>query len=201
MQTLRHTYLNRAIRALAAAAALVLAAFAVGRPAAANGGPVIAQDRVGAYAVTVSVNPPDPRPGVVRVTILVEAYVSENGPETARLVAVPTTMRLTAVSPSRSSPDIGPMVVTSLAADASHYNVSLTLPRHGDWRIRAAFEGPLGPGTVEALLPIVREDRDVFPWVIGAAAIAALVLTTASLVVLRRRRKWGNTGAAKQTAR
>ena len=166
----------------------ILALVTVGpRPTQANGGKAIFEERVGAYSVYVSVRPPEPQPGVVAISIVIEGYVSVNGPQTESLAPVPTELWITAGSPSGSVPDIARHKLTPLLPGASHYDVTLALPVTGEWTLLVDSTGPLAPESIGATVVVTGESE-----LTGALKIAAgigmfVALGAMCLVILRRR--------------
>ncbi len=180
----------------------LLAIFAVGMNdiVMSNGGATVFQDRVGDYFVSVSMRPPKPRPGLIAVSIVIEAAVSENGPESVRRVPISTD--LTVIGKRRDSTDfiIVQLHLQSVILGISHFDSHIPVEEPGEWVLILDVTGPIGDIAVSIPFDVEDSVEGRFNWDAGfkenlpqtAVMIGSILIWCAlvlGLVFWRRRRQ------------
>ncbi len=165
--------------------------------AEANGGVLVFEGRVAEYMVSVTVNPPTPRPGLVLVGVIVKAVVSTNGDGHTSLVNVATELSVTATGPEPVSHVIGPLQPQTILPGISHFDLAMEVPQPGEWLLSLELGGPLGDVTVAVPFTVTGSDAivdreqstDRSPlagWLL-VTPLLVMALVVVPLWVLRRR--------------
>ena len=157
--------------------ASLLAVFAIGMSdiVMSNGGVPVYQGRVGDYFVSVSMRPPQPRPGLIAVSVVIEAAVSENGPGSVRRVPISTD--LTVIGKRRDSTDfiIGPLYLQSVILGISHFDTHISVEEPGGWVLILDVSGPIGDVAVAGCaIPGHVGHETVLEQVVAPATVAAM---------------------------
>ncbi len=162
---------------VAGAAITVATASAAG----ANGGAVFYKERIRDYSVSVGVDPPEPEPGLVRLSVTVQAFSSTNGDE-GELVPIATELILTATGRGPDRSIIGPIEPQPVLLGISHFDTVLSLSDPGVWVFRLEISGAIGAVTADVPLEVVAKPIDAEP--IGSPGASSNLLVWLSLGLL-----------------